>query len=146
MISLFHLTIIGPILAIEPTTAQNGAPTRFGDAVVTAATRPQRVESTWASPEHRTYADLFDAVRDLDGAPVGGGLHIPHIFIRRLPGSYTLTLGDGRRQSTRDARGPQADTTRIERTSNAGRALAPTASNTGNDPSGGAVSLVDYLF
>ena len=38
------------------------------------------------------------------GVSVSGGSNFQDIFIRGLPGAYTLTLVDGRRQSTRDAR------------------------------------------
>lgn len=82
------------------------------DVVVTASTRAQSVTKAPASISvvtaeqlsNRANADLFDAVRDVEGVSVSGGSNTQDIFIRGLPGSYTLILVDGKRQSTRDSR------------------------------------------
>src|SRR5690606_25035049 len=82
------------------------------EVVVTASTRAQRIEQAPATItvvsaeqlENRAYVDLFDAVRDVEGVSVSGGSNFQDILIRGLPGAYTLTLVDGRRQSTREAR------------------------------------------
>lgn len=82
------------------------------EIVVTASTRAQSVAEAPASIsvvtseqlESRAYVDLFDAVRDVEGVSVSGGSNFQDILIRGLPGAYTLTLVDGRRQSTREAR------------------------------------------
>ncbi|MFS2324742.1 TonB-dependent receptor [Brucella sp. H1_1004] len=54
--------------------------------------------------EKRAYRDLGDALRDVQGVAVTGAAAERDIFIRGLPGTYTLILVDGKRQSTRDAR------------------------------------------
>ncbi|MGX1801081.1 TonB-dependent receptor plug domain-containing protein, partial [Brevundimonas naejangsanensis] len=92
--------------------AQDSNVATVDDVVVTASTRAQRIEQAPATItvvsaqqlESRAYVDLFDAVRDVEGVSVSGGSNFQDIFIRGLPGAYTLTLVDGRRQSTRDAR------------------------------------------
>lgn len=86
--------------------------TTVDDVVVTASTRAQRIAEapatisvvTQEQLENRAYLDLFDAVRDVEGVSVSGGSNFQDILIRGLPGAYTLTLVDGRRQSTREAR------------------------------------------
>ena len=50
------------------------------------------------------YRDLTDALKDVQGVTVTGPAAERDIFIRGLPGSYTLILVDGKRQSTRDTR------------------------------------------
>lgn len=80
--------------------------------MVTASTRAQSTVKAPASIsvvtaeqlENKAYVDLFDAVRDVEGVSVSGGSNFQDILIRGLPGAYTLTLVDGRRQSTREAR------------------------------------------
>lgn len=92
--------------------AQTSEPASVDDIVVTASTRAQRVAEAPASIsvvtgqelENKAYVDLFDAVRDVEGVSVSGGSNFQDILIRGLPGAYTLTLVDGRRQSTREAR------------------------------------------
>ncbi len=54
--------------------------------------------------EKGVYRDLTDALKDVQGVAVTGPAAEKDIFIRGLPGSYTLLLVDGKRQSTRDAR------------------------------------------
>lgn len=102
---------LAPALAMAQT--QSGGDTAVvDDIVVTASTRAQSVARAPASIsvvtaeqlENRAYVDLFDAVRDVEGVSVSGGSNFQDVMIRGLPGVYTLTLVDGRRQSTRDAR------------------------------------------
>ena len=103
--------MLAPAAAWAQAPTQDAA-TRVDDIVVTASTRAQSVVSAPASIsvvtsedlENKAYVDLFDAVRDVEGVSVSGGSNFQDILIRGLPGSYTLTLVDGRRQSTREAR------------------------------------------
>lgn len=86
--------------------------TEVEDIVVTASTRAQSVVNAPASISvvtaetlaNRPSADLTDALRDVEGVSISGGSNFQDILIRGLPGSYTLILVDGKRQSTRDAR------------------------------------------
>jgi outer membrane receptor for ferrienterochelin and colicins len=101
----------GPALAQVAASPADPA-VNIGEVVVTASTRQQSVAQAPASIsvvtaeqlENRAYVDLFDAVRDVEGVSVSGGSNFQDILIRGLPGAYTLTLVDGRRQSTREAR------------------------------------------
>jgi outer membrane receptor for ferrienterochelin and colicins len=52
----------------------------------------------------RPFRDLTDALRDVEGVTITGATNEKDILMRGLPGSYTLLLVDGKRQSTRDAR------------------------------------------
>lgn len=54
--------------------------------------------------EKGAYRDLTDALQGVQGVAVTGTAAERDIFIRGLPGAYTLILVDGKRQSTRDAR------------------------------------------
>lgn len=54
--------------------------------------------------EKGIYRDLTDALSGVQGVAVTGSPGKEDIFIRGLPGAYTLILVDGKRQSTRDAR------------------------------------------
>jgi len=54
--------------------------------------------------ERGSFRDLTDALREVQGVAVTGVANEKDIFIRGLPGTYTLILVDGKRQSTRDAR------------------------------------------
>ncbi|MGH6762326.1 MAG: TonB-dependent receptor domain-containing protein [Phyllobacterium sp.] len=54
--------------------------------------------------EKGVFRDLTDALSSVQGVAVTGSNNEQDIFIRGLPGSYTLILVDGKRQSTRDAR------------------------------------------
>lgn len=100
------------VLTPHSVAAQETQPDQVEDIVVTASTRAQRIDQAPASIsvvtgeqlENKAYVDLFDAVRDVEGVSVSGGSNFQDILIRGLPGAYTLTLVDGRRQSTREAR------------------------------------------
>ncbi|MEE1613498.1 TonB-dependent receptor domain-containing protein [Microvirga sp. CF3016] len=80
--------------------------------VVTAAGFEQTVKDAPASIsvitreelEKGSFRDLTDALREVQGVSVTGAANEKDIFIRGLPGTYTLILVDGKRQSTRDAR------------------------------------------
>lgn len=107
-----------PLLAFSALTlptaalAQTASPAQVEDIVVTASTRAQAITEAPASISivtaetlaNRPNADLTDALRDVEGVSVSGGSNFQDIFIRGLPGSYTLLLVDGKRQSTRDSR------------------------------------------
>ena len=54
--------------------------------------------------EKKPFRDLTDALREVQGVAVSGVANEQDIMIRGLPGSYTLILVDGKRQSTREAR------------------------------------------
>ncbi|MEG0818593.1 MAG: TonB-dependent receptor plug domain-containing protein, partial [Brevundimonas sp.] len=95
------LTASASLLAAPCAFAQTA--TTVDDVVVTASTRAQKIEQAPATItlitaeqlEGRAYSDLFDAVRDVEGVSVSGGSNFQDIFIRGLPGAYTLTLVDG---------------------------------------------------
>lgn len=80
--------------------------------VVTAAGFEQSVKDAPASItvvtreelEKGSFRDLTDALREVQGVSVTGVANERDIYIRGLPGTYTLILVDGKRQSTRDAR------------------------------------------
>jgi len=80
--------------------------------VVTATGFEQNVKDAPASItvvpreelEKGAYSDLTDALRSVQGVTVTGAAGQEDIFIRGLPGAYTLILVDGKRQNTRDAR------------------------------------------
>lgn len=108
------LLLAGACLAASPALAQTAPQdaTAVDEVVITASTREQSVIEAPASItvvtaetlQNRAVADLFDAVRDVEGVSVSGGSNFQDIYMRGLPGIYTLTLVDGRRQSTRDSR------------------------------------------
>lgn len=85
---------------------------RLDQLVVTATGFEQSVADAPASIsvvpreelEKGVYRNLADALRDVQGVAVTGIANEQDIYIRGLPGSYTLLLVDGKRQSTRDAR------------------------------------------
>ena len=80
--------------------------------VVTATGFEQNVKDAPASIsvisreelEKGSFRDLTDALREVQGVAVTGVANEKDIYIRGLPGAYTLILVDGKRQSTRDAR------------------------------------------
>lgn len=92
--------------------ADTDQPAALSEVVVTASTREQSVAQAPASISvvtaetlaRRPVADLTDALRDVEGVSISGGSNTQDIFMRGLPGSYTLILVDGRRQTTRDSR------------------------------------------
>ncbi|MCU5772520.1 TonB-dependent receptor [Erwiniaceae bacterium BAC15a-03b] len=80
--------------------------------VVTAAGYEQSQEEAPASItvidgeqlRKRSFQNLGDAVRDVEGVVVNGGANETDISIRGMPADYTLLLVDGKRQSGRDSR------------------------------------------
>lgn len=93
-------------------TADGDKQTLLQKLVVTASGFEQNVKDAPASItvvtaeelEKGSFRDLTDALREVQGVAVTGVANEKDIFIRGLPGAYTLLLVDGRRQSTRDAR------------------------------------------
>ena len=87
-------------------------PLTLEDVVVTASGFEQRVEDAPASItvidgedlRRKSYRDLGDAVRDVEGITVNGGANESDISMRGMPGDYTLILVDGKRQSARESR------------------------------------------
>lgn len=96
-------------LAVSATPHDEG---KIATVVVTAAGFEQQIADapasisviTRAELEKRPFRDLTDALRDLEGVSITGSTNEKDILMRGLPGSYTLILVDGKRQSTRDAR------------------------------------------
>jgi outer membrane receptor for ferrienterochelin and colicins len=86
--------------------------TALEQIVVTASGFEQSVKEAPASItvvtreelEKGSFRDLTDALREVQGVSVTGTANERDIFIRGLPGTYTLILVDGKRQGTRDAR------------------------------------------
>lgn len=136
--------------------AQEAPVAEVDEVVVTASTRAQRIEQAPATItvvsaqqlESRAYVDLFDAVRDVEGVSVSGGSNFQDIFIRGLPGAYTLTLVDGRRQSTRDARVngsgglEQSFTPPVSAIERVEVVRGPMSSLYGSDAIGGVVNII----
>lgn len=54
--------------------------------------------------EKGSFTSLSDALREVQGVVTTGIANEQDIYIRGLPGQYTLILVDGKRQNTRDAR------------------------------------------
>jgi outer membrane receptor for ferrienterochelin and colicins len=105
---LLTCALAAPGMAVAETAAAD----QVDAVVVTASTRAQRLVEAPASISvvtaetlaNRANADLTDALRDVEGVSISGGSNFQDVFIRGLPGSYTLILVDGKRQSTRDSR------------------------------------------
>lgn len=84
----------------------------LGQIVITASGFEQAVADAPASIsvitredlENGAYANLTDALREVQGVAITGPANEQDIQIRGLPGSYTLILVDGRRQGTRESR------------------------------------------
>ncbi|MEW9612850.1 TonB-dependent receptor [Shinella sp. S4-D37] len=102
------LMVPGAALAQE----EQAEATVLDQVVVTATGFEQSVKDAPASItvvtreelEKGSFQDLTDALREVQGVSVTGVANEKDIFIRGLPGTYTLILVDGKRQSTRDAR------------------------------------------
>ncbi len=111
----FSAAMAGTALNIAlPAFAQQASEntTVLEQIVVTASGFEQNVKDAPASItvvtredlEKGAYRDLTDALREVQGVSVTGIANEKDVFIRGLPGAYTLILVDGKRQSTRDAR------------------------------------------
>lgn len=98
------------VQAAEQVNAEGGI--KLNQIVVSATGFEQNITDAPASIsvvpgeelEKGVYRDLTDALKGVQGVAVTGPAAERDIFIRGLPGSYTLILVDGKRQSTRDAR------------------------------------------
>lgn len=101
----------GAALAQQAPEAESDA-TVLQRIVVTATGFEQNVEDAPASItvitrediEKGAFSDLTDALREVQGVAVTGVANEKDIFIRGLPGAYTLILVDGKRQNTRESR------------------------------------------
>ncbi|MFL5159409.1 MAG: TonB-dependent receptor plug domain-containing protein, partial [Microvirga sp.] len=121
--TLFACTSLSTTLLLSPNAALaqavdtnaaagNNDVINLDQVVVTAAGFEQTVRDAPASIsvitreelEKGSFRDLTDALREVQGVTVTGVANEKDIFIRGLPGTYTLILVDGKRQSTRDAR------------------------------------------
>jgi outer membrane receptor for ferrienterochelin and colicins len=84
----------------------------LSEIVVTASGFEQAIADAPASVsiitreelQKRPFRDLTDALSNVEGVAITGVANEKDIFMRGLPGAYTLILVDGKRQSTRDAR------------------------------------------
>ncbi|MEI2417065.1 TonB-dependent receptor [Orrella sp. JC864] len=98
-------------LGAVPAWAQQAVQS-FAPVVVTASGVEQEIRDAPASItivtreelEKQPFRDLTDALRNVEGVSVTGVANEQDIYIRGLPGNYTLILVDGKRQNTRDAR------------------------------------------
>ncbi|WP_212742236.1 TonB-dependent receptor [Sphingomonas sp. 3P27F8] len=96
----------------EPRSQTRTSNSEASEIVVTAAGFEQHILRAPASIsvvpreelEIAPFRDLTDALRNIEGVSVTGTANEQDIFIRGLPGAYTLILVDGRRQSSRDSR------------------------------------------
>lgn len=116
----FACTGLSTALLVTPLMAQTAGNTAAAEngiinldqVVVTASGFEQNIKDAPASItvvtreelEKGAFRDLTDALREVQGVSVTGVANEKDIFIRGLPGSYTLILVDGKRQSTRDSR------------------------------------------
>ncbi|WP_414474252.1 TonB-dependent receptor domain-containing protein [Microvirga sp. M2] len=95
-----------------PVDAAEGNVISLDQIVVTASGFEQSVKDAPASISVITreelakgdFRDLTDALKEVQGVAVTGVANEKDIFIRGLPGTYTLILIDGKRQNTRDSR------------------------------------------
>ena len=101
---------LSSLLGAGQARAQDAAD--LATVVVTASGSEQQLKDAPASMtvitgeelRQRSFRDLTDALRDVEGVAVTGTANESEISIRGMPGEYTLILVDGKRQSTRDAR------------------------------------------
>lgn len=149
------VTCVATALAL-PAAAQQRAVADLPGVVVTAAGFAQVIENAPASIsvitrqelETQPFHDLTDALRYVEGVSVTGSAGESDIFIRGMPGAYTLILVDGKRQSTRNSRTngnagfeqsfipPLAAIDRIE------VVRGPMSSLYGSDAMGGVINII----
>lgn len=104
-------TALGTTLASAPAAAQQDNVQEFDTIVVTASGFEQDIKQAPASIsvvtrkelEEKSFTDLADALRDVEGIDVRGATGKTgnlNISIRGMPSEYTLVLIDGRRQNS----------------------------------------------
>ncbi|MFN3525236.1 MAG: TonB-dependent receptor domain-containing protein [Paracoccus sp. (in: a-proteobacteria)] len=140
----------------RPAQAQDLQPVLLEEIVITASGFEQNVADAPASITvisgeelaRRNITSLTDALREVQGVATTGIANEQDIFIRGLPGQYTLILVDGKRQSTRQSRTngdsgieqsfipPAAAIERIE------VVRGPMSSLYGSDAMGGVVNII----
>lgn len=102
---------LGSAFAVAPAMAQQDTVQSFDSIVVTASGFEQDIKQAPASIsvvsrqelEEKSFADLADALRDVEGIDVRGATGKTgnlNISIRGMPSEYTLVLIDGRRQNS----------------------------------------------
>jgi outer membrane receptor for ferrienterochelin and colicins len=112
MLGFFLATTALSAPALAQTAPKADKSTVLEQIVVTASGFEQNVKDAPASITVVTseelakgsFRDLTDALSEVQGVAVTGIAKERDIFIRGLPGSYTLILVDGKRQNTREAR------------------------------------------
>lgn len=153
--ALLSATALIPSLSAAQT--QTSAPAMVLDEiVVTAGGFEQTVRDAPASVsvvtaeelEKGSFTNLTDALREVQGVVTTGIADEQDIYIRGLPGQYTLILVDGKRQGTRDSRPngssgfeqsfipPVAAIERIE------VVRGPMSSLYGSDAMGGVINII----
>ncbi|KRW93357.1 ligand-gated channel protein [Paracoccus sp. MKU1] len=109
--ALLSLTALcAPALALAQ--EENTDVVVLDNIVITAAGFEQNIKEAPASISVITaeelqkgnFTSLTDALKEVQGVVTTGTANESDIFIRGLPGQYTLILVDGKRQSTRDSR------------------------------------------
>ncbi|WP_126156193.1 TonB-dependent receptor domain-containing protein [Paracoccus haematequi] len=136
--------------------AQETGATVLDEIVITAGGFEQTVRDAPASIsvitaeelQKGSFTSLTDALREVQGVVTTGVANEQDIYIRGLPGQYTLILVDGKRQNTRDARTngssgfeqsfipPVAAIDRIE------VVRGPMSSLYGSDAMGGVINII----
>lgn len=156
----FSSRLLASIVCMTPPLAGRAqaveAPVVLSPVVVTATGVEQELADAPASIsvvtreelEKRSFRDLTDALGSIEGVAVTGISNEKDIYIRGMPGAYTLLLVDGKRQSTRDARvngnsgfeqsfiPPLAAIERIE------VVRGPMSSLYGSDAMGGVINII----
>ncbi|SMG09039.1 TonB-dependent receptor domain-containing protein [Paracoccus sp. J56] len=102
--------LCAPALALAQ--EQNADVVVLDSIVITAAGFEQNIKEAPASISVITseelkkgsFTSLTDALKEVQGVVTTGVANETDIYIRGLPGQYTLILVDGKRQTTRDAR------------------------------------------